>query len=198
MCLAAVSAPALANPALDAWKSPGHVALMRHAIAPGTADPAGFSLRDCATQRNLSDEGRAQAVAAGNYLRERSAPRVDVYSSQWCRCLETARLLNFGEPTELPFLNSFYENWDGKEPQTRALKDWLKSSAAGAENPIMLVTHQVNISALTDIYPASGEVVVVKIDSDGSITTVGSFLPPWTPGENQLKNMETDPGVPGR
>ena len=40
-------------------------AIMRHALAPGTGDPADFSVDDCTTQRNLSDEGRRQAEAIG-------------------------------------------------------------------------------------------------------------------------------------
>jgi broad specificity phosphatase PhoE len=73
----------------------GEVLLIRHAAAPGTGDPAGFRLGDCATQRNLSDTGREQARAIGDWLRDRGIERARVYSSQWCRCLETAELDGF-------------------------------------------------------------------------------------------------------
>jgi len=76
------------------------VVLMRHALAPGGGDPVGFKLRDCSTQRNLSDQGRAQAVNIGNTLRQNGINSPMVLSSQWCRCLETARLLDMGEPVE--------------------------------------------------------------------------------------------------
>ena len=85
------------------------VALIRHAIAPGTGDPPGFLLRDCSTQRNLSKEGRIQARRIGDFFRAQGIKEALVYSSQWCRCLETARLLGFGPVQELPALNSFFE-----------------------------------------------------------------------------------------
>ena len=81
---------------------------MRHATAPGTGDPAEFQLDDCATQRNLSAVGREQARATGARLRAAGITSAEVYSSQWCRCLETARLLGLGEVLELPALNSFF------------------------------------------------------------------------------------------
>jgi hypothetical protein len=45
------------------------VALIRHADAPGTGDPAGYKLDDCTTQRNLSERGKAQAAAVGALFR---------------------------------------------------------------------------------------------------------------------------------
>lgn len=86
----------------------GQVILMRHALAPGIGDPAAFERGDCATQRNLSDEGRAQAVAIGEALRQRGV-RVDaVYSSHWCRVRETAELMALGEVTPVAWLDSFF------------------------------------------------------------------------------------------
>jgi len=172
-CLVLICSPAVADPAVDALKQPGHVALMRHAIAPGGGDPAGFSLRDCSTQRNLSDEGREQAKATGQFLREQGIERLHVFSSQWCRCLETAKLLDFGAVSEQPFLNSFFQDWDHKEPRTAALRQWLKTEQH--PGPVILVTHQVNISALTDVFASSGEIVVIKPHRDGRIEIVGSF-----------------------
>ena len=78
-----------------------HVLMLRHANAPGTGDPAQFQLRDCATQRNLDDSGRAQARAIGAWLRSKGIAKAQVYSSQWCRCLETAALLGIGQRPDL-------------------------------------------------------------------------------------------------
>jgi len=80
----------------------GYVAVMRHAIAPGTGDPSNFRLGDCQTQRNLSETGRQQARRLGQLLRDRQVPVTRVLSSQWCRCLETAKLLDLGQVE--PFL----------------------------------------------------------------------------------------------
>ena len=80
-----------------ALREGGHVALMRHAIAPGVGDPAGFRLDDCTTQRKLSAQGRAQARAIGERFRANGIATAAVFSSQWCRCLDTARELALGE-----------------------------------------------------------------------------------------------------
>jgi phosphohistidine phosphatase SixA len=162
------------EPAL--WKalaSSGHVALLRHATAPGTGDPPDFALGDCSTQRNLSTEGRAQAVRIGARFRENGIKTAHVLSSQWCRCLETAALLDLGPVEELPVLNSFYQRTDRRTPQTEALKDWLTDWVI--DGPLVLVTHQVNISALTGVYPASGELVVVRISEEEGFVAIGSI-----------------------
>ena len=87
---------------------PGRVLMLRHANAPGIGDPPNFKLEDCSTQRNLDAAGRAQAQALGRRLAQAGVREARVYSSQWCRCLETARLLNLGPVTPQPALNSFF------------------------------------------------------------------------------------------
>ena len=151
------------------------IAIMRHALAPGFGDPANFDVKDCSTQRNLSDEGRAQAERIGKLFREYGITQVRVVSSQWCRSLETARLLKLGEVEELTALNSFFANRANKQTQTDALKKWISEQAG--DKPIVLVSHQVNISALTGASPASGEVVVLLKDNKGGFEVVGSLLP---------------------
>jgi len=82
--VAAVSTrPLLADDAVaERLREPGAVLLIRHALAPGIGDPDGFRLDDCATQRNLNDEGRQQARAIGDWLRGRGIAQARVYSSQ--------------------------------------------------------------------------------------------------------------------
>lgn len=157
----------------QALRSPGHIAIMRHALAPGGGDPDNFQLRDCNTQRNLSDGGRDQAKRIGARLRANGVATAMVHSSQWCRCLETARLLGFGAITELPALNSFFQSMDRRDDQTAALQQWIKDQPL--TTPTVLVTHQVNITALTGIFPASGELVVLRRTTEGSLTVVGTI-----------------------
>jgi broad specificity phosphatase PhoE len=152
----------------------GEVLLIRHAAAPGTGDPAGFRLGDCATQRNLSDTGREQARAIGDWLRDQGVGRARVYSSQWCRCLETAELLDLGLVVELPGLNSFYERPQDREPNLAAIRDFLKARPPRGEL-LILVTHQVTISALTGEYTASGHGVLATPGKGGALRTVGRF-----------------------
>ena len=146
-----------------------HIIMLRHARAPGTGDPANFRLGDCSTQRNLSQEGRAQAVRIGVRLRAAGLAETAVYSSQWCRCLETARLLAVGPVVELPALNSFFQSPGEEEKYNRELRAWI--AAADLSRPAVLVTHQVNITALTGIFPAEGEILILRRDS-GKLSVV--------------------------
>lgn len=157
----------------NALRSGGHAALLRHAIAPGTGDPPEFTLRDCGTQRNLSDEGRDQATRIGARFRANGIQKSGVFSSQWCRCLETARLLGLGPVEELPALNSFFRDYERRDPQTQALKEWLVGK--DLDEPLVLVTHQVNITALTNVYPASGELVIIRRSENGEISVIGTI-----------------------
>lgn len=170
-----LTGPAMAEEAA-LWKNlrtEGHFILVRHALAPGTGDPATFTLGDCATQRNLSDEGRAQATRIGERFRANGIETARVMSSQWCRCLDTAHALGLGPVEELPLANSFFRQPDRAKQQTQALNAWLASQDLGRVT--VLVTHQVNITALTGIYPSSGELVFIHIDRGGEVTVLGTL-----------------------
>jgi phosphohistidine phosphatase SixA len=172
-CLAAAPSAADDTALWAALRSPGHVALLRHAIAPGTGDPPEFVLGDCRTQRNLSGQGRDQATRIGAGFRANGIAASRVVSSQWCRCRETAALLGLGPVEDLPILNSFFDRPANRETQTQALRQWLAGQAL--DTPLVLVTHQVNITALTGVYPASGELVIIRRTGDGEIVLVGSL-----------------------
>lgn len=148
-------------------------AIMRHALAPGFSDPANFNVDDCSTQRNLSEEGRAEAIAIGKKFRRAGITVADVYSSAWCRCLETARLLGLGRVEKLAPLNSFFEASQRRDRQTRALATFL----AGRESvaPLVLVTHQVNIAALTGRTTRPGETIVARLNKNGTVEVLGSI-----------------------
>jgi phosphohistidine phosphatase SixA len=163
---AAAQAPADEAALWAALAGGGHAALMRHALAPGTGDPPGFRIEDCATQRNLSPEGRRQARALGERFRKHGATDLAVYSSLWCRCLETARLLDLGAVTPLPALNSFFRDSSPEAAQSAAVRRLIAEHAAG-DRSLVLVTHQVNITALTGVFPQPGEIVVVRPEGDG-------------------------------
>ena len=146
---------------------------MRHALAPGSGDPENFRLDDCTTQRNLSQKGRDQAVRIGSRFKEAGIDDTDVYTSQWCRCRETAELLGLGPPAPLPALNSFFRNYERQEEQTEALSSWLESQSL--DRPLILVTHQVNITAFSGIFPDSGEIVLMRRNADGQFEVTGSI-----------------------
>lgn len=156
----------------DRMKSGGHVLMIRHALAPGTGDPANLKIGDCSTQRNLDGRGRAQARAIGNWLRARGIKSANIYSSQWCRCLETAELLELGPVTELPALNSFFERTQEREPNLTALRKFLTRQPPDGKL-IILVTHFVTISAITGEGVSSGEGVLLELDDDTPYRVVG-------------------------
>ena len=172
--LTSVVAAQPANPALELARSrdPGIVTLVRHASAPGVGDPAGFTLGDCATQRNLSDEGRAEARRLGEALRSVGVRDADVRSSEWCRCLETARLMAIGPVRPASYLNSFFAGRGDGAAATRALRAAVLQKL-DSRRPTFLVTHQVNITALTGVVPAEAEAVFVRATAAGTIETVG-------------------------
>ncbi len=156
-----------------ALSSKGNIALIRHTIAPGIGDPPEFSINDCETQRNLSEEGRLQAKRLGERFRENGIGTAKIFSSQWCRCLETASLLKLGEVEKLPILNSFYRQYEREDEQTKGLKSWILRQ--NFEQPIILITHQVTITALTGIFPASGELVAIEATENGKIQVDGTI-----------------------
>lgn len=133
---------------LSALKQPGRVLMLRHALAPGVGDPAEFQLNDCTTQRNLDAAGRAQARSLGEKLAHAGITEARVLSSQWCRCLETARLLSLGEVQALPALNSFYQRPEERDGRIDALRAFFASQPVDGP-PIVLVTHQVTLSEFT-------------------------------------------------
>jgi broad specificity phosphatase PhoE len=172
---AALTRPLLADDAIARRvREPGQVLLIRHALAPGIGDPAGFRLGDCATQRNLSEAGRQQARAIGLWLRARGVETARVYSSQWCRCLETAALLELGPVTELPALNSFFESPQERDDRIEALRTFLADQPRDG-GLLVLVTHQVTISAVSGTFADSGTGVLMLLGEHGGLEKVGEI-----------------------
>lgn len=160
-------ASAAADSSSAAWEAlaqGGHVALIRHALAPGIGDPPGFALEGCETQRNLSAQGRQQARELGEAFRERNIEIGAVHSSRWCRCLDTARLLGLGDIVPTPSLDSFFRDRGDADEQTARTRELI--DAWNRQANLVLVTHQVNISALTNSGVGSGEIVVVSPRGD--------------------------------
>lgn len=154
----------------------GVTVLMRHAATvPGIGDPPGFKLDQCATQRNLSERGRADAHAVGAAFRRHQVTPGAVWSSRWCRCLDTARLA-FGRAQPEPSLDSMFE--DDAGASFAKLKNLRARLAARTETtPLVLVTHDVNIRALTGESLAQGEMVLLT-ERDGKLAVLGRLPVP--------------------
>ena len=167
-----------ADPVADAIRSGGVALLIRHASAPGTGDPETFKVDDCSTQRNLSPEGREEARRIGARLKKLGLAPAEVLTSQWCRCRDTAQLA-FGGGRDWPMLNSFLRDRDSAPRQTRAVLERIAKLKPG-DQPLVLVTHQLIVTAVTGIYPQSGEVVVVapaRKDGKPGVRVISSLKP---------------------
>ena len=145
-----------------------HVLLIRHADAPGYGDPAGYRLDQCSTQRNLGDRGKKQAVLIGQWLTNQGITTAKVMSSPWCRCIDTAKILNKGQVTIAPALGSFFDNMSMEKEQTRNLEKLIQAQLSeNPKTPIILVTHHVNIQAFTGKVVNVGDMVLAKVDKNG-------------------------------
>ena len=133
-----------------------NVLFMRHALAPGFGDPVNFSINNCNSQRNLDKRGKAQAQAIGASIIQSGFRFNQILSSEWCRCKETAELMNLGQWETFSGLNSFFQGYADKAKTLQRLNSRLEEFKEGVT---LLVTHQVTISAITGASVASGEFV---------------------------------------
>ncbi|MDB2619985.1 histidine phosphatase family protein [Litoricolaceae bacterium] len=144
----------------EALNTTGTVIMIRHALAPGFGDPSNFRVDDCSTQRNLDKRGRQQSRAIGQEFRQLNYSTPVVYSSPWCRCLDTARLMQIGPVTAFQGLGSFFEGHVDRSQSLNALSEKLSSIAKEQMQPVVMVTHQVVISAITGLGTSSGEAIL--------------------------------------
>ena len=135
-----------------------NVVFLRHALAPGLGDPLDFTKEDCSTQRNLNDEGRSQARLIGDYLKKSNIRFSEILTSEWCRCIDTAKELDLGQWETFSGLNSFFQ---GHEKKYHVMdKLWKKIDSLNFSDLVLLVTHQVVITEITGEVPRSGEMVL--------------------------------------
>ena len=138
----------------------GWVFLIRHArTVPGVGDPPGFLLSECSTQRNLSDAGRIQASELGAWFASYGFAFDQVKTSAWCRCIDTAQLA-FGRYELWPALNSFFAGQGDRPAQTQAVRKYIETHSLQQNS--FLVTHQVNVSAVSGLGVAMGEVLAFR------------------------------------
>ena len=134
-----------------------NVLFIRHAIAPGFGDPDNFVINQCNTQRNLDAVGRSQAISLGQKLKQSNIVVDKVYSSYWCRCIETAELLQLGVVEKFAGLNSFFEEHADRNQTLQLLQEKLEE--LNQNSLTLMVTHQVVIQAVTGMGVSSGAVV---------------------------------------
>ena len=153
-------------------KEGNKIILIRHSIAPGSGDPSNFKINDCKTQRNLSQKGIDQSKRIGKLFKQNQIQIDQVLSSQWCRCKDTAKYA-FNNFKEFSALNSTFQSpYDKNEKkQIKALREYIQKWSGNGGN-LVLVTHYVIITAITDVAPRSGEIVII----DKNFNTLSSIL----------------------
>lgn len=160
----------------NALESPDYILLMRHTLAPGFGDPPNYTLTDCNSQRNLSLEGQSQAITIGNWLKKKGIKQALLYSSPWCRCKDTARLLDLGEFKIEFSLASFFDEMQKAKESTQALQSFISEQLKIKGNKaLILVTHHVNIYEYMGENISPGDMVLAKVNSAGkmiSYTTI--------------------------
>ena len=151
-------------------KKGGKIIFIRHAYAPGGGDPNNFDINDCDTQRNLNDEGRLQSKKIGDFFKKNEISIEKVYSSEWCRCKETASIAFRSFETK-NFLNSFFSERFAKNRENQ-IENFNKfiNNWNGRQN-LIFVTHYVVISEILNYAPSSGEIIV----SDKQLKVIDSL-----------------------
>ena len=152
-------------------KQGGKLIFIRHAYAPGGGDPDNFNINDCNTQRNLNNSGREQANKIGSFFKDNNILIDKIYSSEWCRCKETA-LIAFNDFENKSFLNSFFSSKfsQNKDPQIMKLKRFIKNW--DSKKNLVFVTHYVVISEILNYGSSSGEIVI----SDKNLKVIDTCL----------------------
>ena len=172
------------NQTLDILKKGGNLVFIRHAYAPGGGDPDNFDINDCSTQRNLSDNGRIQSQKIGNFFKENKISIGKVYSSEWCRCKETASIA-FKEYETKNFLNSFFSAKFANNRKKQIIDFDKFISTWDKDQNLVFVTHYVVISGILNYAPSSGEIIV----ADKNLNLI--YINPGAAGKIGFKKERT-------
>ena len=154
---------------IESLKEGGKLIFIRHALAPGNGDPENFELQKCSTQRNLNEIGIQQSKKIGLILKKNEIKIDNIYSSEWCRCKDTAKYA-FDDFETFDALNSFYDKRFAAN-EDKQIKDFYEFiESIDSKNNIVFVTHYVVIGAILNIGTSSGEIVV----TDKNLNIIGS------------------------
>ena len=155
---------------IESLKEGGKLIFIRHALAPGNGDPENFELQNCSTQRNLNEIGIQQSKKIGLIFKKNEIKIDNIYSSEWCRCKDTAKYA-FDDFETFDALNSFYDIRFAAN-EDKQIKDFYEFiNSIDSKNNIVFVTHYVVIGAILNIGTSSGEIVV----TDKNLNIIGSI-----------------------
>jgi phosphohistidine phosphatase SixA len=163
-----LACPALAQPSaelLSRLREGGYVLYLRHTSTDFSQNDSRMtSYEDCASQRNLTDQGRDEARAIGEHVKRLKIPTGEVLASPLCRTMETARLA-FGKAKPTHEVRGGPARTD--DPARYApLKKLLSSKIPKGEN-LVISSHGNPFHAVAGPpYLAEGEIAVVRPEGD--------------------------------
>jgi broad specificity phosphatase PhoE len=156
----------------------GLVLVLRHAATDfSKPDQDPVDLADCRTQRNLSAQGRAAALAIGSGVRRLKLRFGAVLSSPFCRTKDTAQLA-FGRFILSPaLLNTIVAEHDARwRRQIRAAQRLLGTRPAPGTLTV-LVTHGSVVGDTTGHTLEEGETLVFRPLGSSRSRLLGRILP---------------------
>lgn len=146
------TAPTAAHPVeiVNQLRAGGYVIYIRHTKTDFSQRDTTSNYDDCAKQRNLTDEGRAQAKAIGAGFKALNIPVGRVVASPYCRTRETAELA-FGR----------YERADHYETAKSMTKEILSAPPAEGANTI-IVAHGFILRDIAQMILEEGDAYIFK------------------------------------
>lgn len=158
----------------------GHVLIIRHerTEVPSRRDDYTKAPDDCTAQRNLSVAGAASSQETRIVFDAFDIEFGRVITSPMCRSAETARyMFGVGYETDTRLM---HEDPDGErniDVAEREMRTLLAELAPGLEGTnIALIGHGGVIHRSTGFALSEGEIGVLRLGEDGSMTIVGQFL----------------------
>ena len=157
---------------VEKLKQGGYVILVRHAITDqNQSDTDPNNLGNCAAQRNLNQAGRDQSGSIGKAIKALSIPVGKVYSSLYCRCIETAELA-FGKPESTLDLSSFMrETEEEKTRRVNVIKSLLGTRPDHKTNTF-LVTHKHMLRLASGVQLSEGGAAIIKPKGDSQFQVI--------------------------
>lgn len=168
------SAPLEGATLVDALRRGGFIIYFRHVATDRTqTDTDTQNLDNCQTQRNLNEQGRADAQAIGEAFQALAIPVGQVLSSGFCRARDTAQIA-FGRFEITSDLTGFRS--DLREQRIAALQRLLSTPPQAGANTL-LVAHGFNIQNTAGISIAEGEAAIFAPLEEGKSALVARVRP---------------------
>ena len=154
----------------------GYVLYLRHASTDFSQNDAGMtSYDDCASQRNLTDKGRAEARAIGEHLKRLRIPVGEVLASPFCRTMETARLA-FGKAQATQDVRGGPARPDDAS-RYDPLRKLLSSPVPAGENRVISSHGNPFHAVAGPPYLAEGEIAVLRPEGGLRFTLITRIRP---------------------